>query len=208
MARKKYSMKRAQASQAAQIKRINKEIGKLQQAGFQFKQSFLKSLKVTGTNARDAAKKAARLKSITKSKLYQKVKSYTRDDGTVITGSRAGEQGRRAEQRKRKKARLSVIENVDEAISGTVDAIHPAGKWIDLNGEKRQLLQAWNRLKYSINAVTFDEQQLNDIIKLADDIMDPSDEQGHYDSITQIIYNRIAGEPMPTEYIDNDAEAL
>lgn len=208
MSRHKYSLKRAQASQAAQINRINREIGKLQQQGFQFRQSFLQSLKVTGTNARDAAKKAAKLKSITKSKLYEKVKSYTQDDGTVITGSRAGERGRLAEQRKRKQKRLSALDNVDDAINSTVDSIHPGGKWINLSNEKQALLQAWYRLRYSITAATFDEQQLNNIIKLSDEIMNPSDNKDHYDTVTQIIYNVMEGEPMPEEFIDNDAEEI
>lgn len=206
MRKHKYSLKRAQASQAAQIKRINREVGRLQQQGFQFKQSFLQSLTVTGTNARDAAKKAARLKSITKSKLYEKVKRYTQDDGTVITGSRAGERGRRAEQRRRKKGRLSVLDNVRDAVSATVDAIHPGGKWIDLSNEKAALMQAWYRFEYSVNASNFDLDQMNDIIKLSEQIMDPSESQEHYDSVTQIMYNRMTGEPMPAEFIDNDAE--
>lgn len=204
--RHKYSMKRAQASQAAQIKRITREISRLQQQGFQFKQSFIQSLRVTGTNARDAAKKAAKLRSITKSKLYEKVKSYTADDGTVLTGSRAGERGRRAEQRKRKKQRLSVMENVEDAVSSTVDAIHPQGHWIDLSKEKQALTQAWYRFQYSVNAANFDLDQMNDIIKLSEQIMDPSESLEHYDSVTQIMYSRMAGEPMPADFIDDDTE--
>lgn len=202
----KKSLARARRSQEAQIKRITGIVNKMQQQGFRFNKQFLSSLKVTGKTAGDAAKKAEKLKGLTKSKILEKVKSYTTDTGQMITGKGAGKRGALMEQRKRKQARISGLQNVEDALNSTVDAIHPQGKWIDLTSEKRELLQAWNRYKDNVTAKNYDQGILDAVTEYAYEIINPSDDFDHYDAVTGKIYHIMTGEPMPVNAIATSGE--
>lgn len=202
----KKSLARARRSQAAQIKRITGIVNKLQQQGFQFNRQFLSSLKVTGKTAGDAAKKAEKLRGLTKSKILEKVKSYKVDDMRTITGKGAGKRGALMEQRKRKQARISGLQNVEDALNNTVDAIHPQGKWINLTTEKQELMQAWNRYKDNITAQNYDQNLLDAVTMHAHEIINPSDSYDHYDTIKGKIYHLLTGQPMPVEAISTGGE--
>lgn len=197
----KKSLARAIRSQEAQINRINKMVNEMQQQGFTFNKQFLKSLKVTGTSASKAAAKAQKLKAITKSKLLNKVKSYKTDTGQVITGKRAGKAGALTEKRKRKQQRIAGLQNAEDALNNTVDAIHPNGKWHDLSSEKRELMQAWFRYKDNVTVATYDEKRLAAIVGYASEMIYPSDSLLRYDSMLQKIYGLLTGEAMTAEAI-------
>lgn len=206
MAKRKLSFARAVRSQEAQIARITKQVHELQQQGFQFNKQFLSSLKVTGKTASDANKKAAKFRGMTKRKIMQKVKSYTTDTGEVYTGKSAAARGRLAEQRKRKQKRITGLQNVEDALNMTADALHPDGKWINVSSEKRELLMAWNRYKDNVTAKNYNQDILDAVTDYANDIMNPSDSYEHYDSTVQKIYNLIEGHPMDPAYIARGGE--
>lgn len=214
MKKRRISKARQVNAQQAQINRINKLIQGLQRQGFQFQQNFLRSLHVSGSgvSASAAKKRAEKLRNITKSKLYDRVKSYTTDDGTVISGKDAGRRGRLLERRKnRKKKDNSFIENGEDALLATVDALHVKGRgWVDKSDDKDELMFAW----YNFAAgVKLGEINVDDgfnitakVINLAAEIQYPSDSEAHYDSVHQKIINIMTGGPVPVDQIGNDED--
>lgn len=146
MAKRKISLKQQQNSQTAQIRRIQGMIDDMRQSGFEFRQSFLNSLKVSGSTPSAAKEKAQRLKGITKTDLYNQVKSYRTDSGKLWTGKDAGKRGRLAEQRKRRQARkkpLSGLDNVEIALISMEDSFYKGAQRTDMPQAKMAVLEAW-----------------------------------------------------------------
>lgn len=210
MARKKISYSRQIRSQEAQIRRITNMVNTMQQQGFTFSKTFLNSLRVTGRSSAKAAKqKAVKLRGIKKTDLYSKVTQYRTDEGKKITGPDAGRMGKLAEQRKRrreKKERLNALDDVEDALNGITDHIHPGGSWIDLSKEKSELMNAWQNYRNNVTAETYDKNMLSAIRNLADGMIYPSDSYDHWDGSRQKIYNILTGVPMPEYAISTDED--
>lgn len=157
MAKRKISLKQQQNSQAAQIKRIQKMIDDMRQSGFEFKQSFLNSLKVSGTTPSAAKKKAERLRGISKTDLYNQVSSYRTDSGKLWTGPAAGKRGRLMEQRKQRRARhdLTGLDNVETELLNLEDSFYYAAERTDMSVSKLSVLEAWRVYRENIEAAGF-----------------------------------------------------
>lgn len=191
----------------------------LKRQGFSFSKTFENSLKVTGTNATDAVKKANRLKGINKTALKQKITGYTADDGKKLTGSQARSEGIKIERKKKaetKKRRLTGLINVQSDVDNAVDEVwiveddageHHAGpgEQVDVSDLKFELINAFDDYRHSVPVSEMTINMLEKLHEILTDLHDQSQTRTNYDTTVQkaisILNNN---EPVNPDKIGND----
>lgn len=208
-------MNAAMRSQEKSITRINNMINDLRREGYDFNKNFLNSLKVSGTSASKAAAKAERLKGISKADLRQKITSYRTDEGKILKGTRAREEGpkiERAKKRRARKEKVTTIINVEDAISDAVDEV-----WINEDGShvspgeqqtvtaiKQSVINAWEDYRDSTPVNEMDLSVLNAVHEALIPMNDHSQTVAEYDSNAQRVISLLTGAPVNPDDIGND----
>lgn len=209
------SINRSRRAQQAQISRINKMVESLRRQGYELSQKFLNKLQVTGKTASSAARKAQSLKDIKMKDVREAVKSYRTDDGKILRGSRAREEGpriERAKKRQARKARVTMIENIEDDISNAVDElwikndgthVRP-GEQVDVSDLKNQLADAWSDYRTDTKVNNMDIDMLNQLHETLTALNDHSMTRSYYDGIVQAALSLLTGGPVDPDMIGND----
>lgn len=192
-------------------------IDSLRRQGYEFSQKFLKGLQISGKTPAGAQKKAERLKGIKMKDVRAAVKSYRTDDGKVLRGEKARTQGPKIERRKKieaRKARVSMIENIEDDISNAVDEV-----WVKENGQhvrpgeqvnvsdlKRDISDAWSSYRSNTKVNDMDINMLNTLHETLVPLNDHSMTRSFYDSIVQAALHLLTGSPVDPDLIGNDEE--
>lgn len=187
----------------------------LKRQGFTFSKKFEQSLNVTGTNATDAAKKAARLKSINMTSLKQKVTGYTTDQGKKLKGSQARSEGFKLERKKRReeqKARISGIINIEDRLGMAVDKVFfddygnhmLSGEEVDVTPMKQEAIREWDNYRRTVPVKEMDISVIEDFYAALDKLLTPSQSPAEYDDSVQNAIAILKGLPMDPDRIQND----
>lgn len=212
--------RRAFRSQQKSIERIQNMIGDLRRQGFEFSKTFLKSLKVTGTTASDAAKKAARLKGITsKTKLLQRATTYTTDEGKILRGRKGVKEGIRQERKKRRKKSggFSALDNLADAISAMTDTTwysenrvtHAVSHTdVDVSAIKRKVISAYDEYQQKIRTdpSKYNLEEIGQLTTLAGSLQEESQSDVQYDNSAQKMIQIMSGQPVSPDDIGADEE--